>query len=345
MTHESVINNTICKLVLTTCPIGSQVSWDEPEMLQNVKRVSPWLVELVSGIPGIHLASPPRAPKRPRPAEFPFEGQLLNPPFPPNPLLAHVYPPPSHHHFLLHAPPYPSSFPFPDGSDPAIQGARQKPFFVPALPDLHLTSLQSSLLYHPRLRRPDDVVGAPAAPTPPARINTDLTIGGGRDDALSIKKPEAVKPAAGGLMLFGQTILTEQQMSLTTSTSSGGETSPAPTTTRTTSSLNWTAAEKGAANASSEGSGSGVIQNSPTNKASSERPHWFRDLSEPGQCKVFMESDTVGRDLDLSALRSFDEFYHRLSEMFCAESADLRSRVLYRCATGEVKHAGDESFR
>ncbi|XP_037442978.1 disease resistance protein RGA5-like isoform X2 [Triticum dicoccoides] len=33
-----------------------QVTWDEPDLLQNFKRVSPWLVELVSNIPAIHLA-------------------------------------------------------------------------------------------------------------------------------------------------------------------------------------------------------------------------------------------------------------------------------------------------
>ncbi|CAH2074361.1 unnamed protein product [Thlaspi arvense] len=43
-----------------------EVAWDEPEMLQNVKRVSPWLVEPVSIIPALDLSpfSPPF--KRPR---------------------------------------------------------------------------------------------------------------------------------------------------------------------------------------------------------------------------------------------------------------------------------------
>jgi len=335
-------------------PIGLQVTWDEPDLLQNVKRVSPWLVELVSSMPAIHLASfsPPRKkPRIPAYPEFPFEGQLLNPAFPPNPLPHGQHPHP-HHHFLHAHPPF---FPFPDGSAPAaIQGARHAQF-VPSLSDLHLTHLQSSLLY-PGLRRPDHV--GPTIPIP-ARISTDLTIGGApaRDDdvpcALSIgatnkQKPDAVKPA--GLVLFGRTILTEQQMSLS---SSGGATSPAATTGNS-SQLYWNA-EKGPN--VSEGSGSGVIQNSPTkNHASSERLPWCvgdggsqQQVSElglePGQCKVFVESDTVGRNLDLSALSSFDELYRRLSEMFGIEGAELRSRVLYRCATGEVKHAGDEPFR
>ncbi|WVZ74530.1 hypothetical protein U9M48_022701 [Paspalum notatum var. saurae] len=318
-----------------------QVTWDEPDLLQNVKRVSPWLVELVSSMPAIHLASfsPPRKkPRIPAYAEFPFEGQILNPAFPPNPLSHH----PHAHHFLHHT--HPSFFPFPDGSAPAaIQGARHTQF-VPSLSDLHLTHLQSSLLY----RRPDNVGATTTAPTIPARISTDLTIGGApareRDDdvscALSVgttkPSPAVAKPPAG-LVLFGQTILTEQQMSL-----GSGATSPAATVT---SSVNWTAAEKGP-NAS-EGSGSGVIQNSPTKNASSERPPWFADGgqgSEPGQCKVFVESDTVGRNLDLSALCSFDQLYGRLSEMFGIAGAELRCRVLYRGATGDVKHAGDEPF-
>ncbi|KAI3816143.1 hypothetical protein L1987_15833 [Smallanthus sonchifolius] len=42
-----------------------QVTWDEPELLQNVKRVNPWLVELVAGMP------PPRKKLRfPHPPDF-----------------------------------------------------------------------------------------------------------------------------------------------------------------------------------------------------------------------------------------------------------------------------------
>ncbi|CAL0307845.1 unnamed protein product [Lupinus luteus] len=37
-----------------------QVAWDEPEVLKNAKRVSPWQVELVSPQPSLHTAFPPR---------------------------------------------------------------------------------------------------------------------------------------------------------------------------------------------------------------------------------------------------------------------------------------------
>ncbi|VAI58694.1 hypothetical protein VPH35_111331 [Triticum aestivum] len=318
-----------------------QVTWDEPDLLQNVKRVSPWLVEIVSSMPAMHLASfsPPRKKSRiPAYPEFPFEGQLLNPSFPPNPM-AHGHRRHYHHTDSYH----PSFSPFPDCSAPSgIQGARHSQF-GPFLSDLHLTHLQSRLMY-PGLRCHDHVSPAPI----PSRITTDLTIGSsparnGVSTTLpaSAKRPNDAKPP--GLVLFGQTILTEQQMSRG---DLAGVSSAAATGN---SSLNWNTDKAGNA---SQGSGSTVVQNSgSTDNTSPERPRRFGDNShvselglKPGQCKVFVESDTVGRNLDCSAMSSFEELYGRLSETFCIEGAELRSRVLYRGADGEVKHAGDEPF-
>ncbi|KAM0863709.1 hypothetical protein ACQ4PT_044415 [Festuca glaucescens] len=312
-----------------------QVTWDEPDLLQNVKRVSPWLVELVSAMPAIHhLASsfsPPRKkPRVPAYPEFPFEGQLLHPAFPPNPA-THGHHHPYHHHTQSHRP---SFFPFPDGS---IQGARHTQFGPSSLSDLRPTHLQPSLVY-PGLRCHDRVSATPG-------ISTDLTIGSSPGQLNAVPSTLCVKPHGvrrPGLVLFGQTILTEQQMS------SAGVTSPTATLN---SSLDWSD-EKAAGNAS-EGSASGVIQySSPSEDTSPGKLRWFRDHSHSsselglaaGQCKVFVESETVGRNLDLSAMSSFEELYGRLSQMFCIQGAELRSRVLYRGAAGEVKHAGDESF-
>ncbi|KAL5216500.1 hypothetical protein ABZP36_007901 [Zizania latifolia] len=305
-----------------------QVTWDEPELLQNVKRVCPWLVELVSSMPNLHLPSfsPPRKkPRIPPYTQFPLDGQLLNPAFPPNPL-AHGhqdYPHPHPHHgfpFL----PFPESSAQPAG----IQGARHAQF-ASSFQDLRPGNLKPNLLLYPGVRLPP---ADHAAPRPPRIISTDLTIGGSLDDA---------KPA--GFLLFGRTILTEEQMK---GGSSGGTASPAATHKR---SPNWDADKVPNA---SEGSGSGVIQGSPTDNTASWRLRWFGDNSnhasdyrqEAGQCKVFVESDAVGRNLDLSALGSFEELYTRLSDMFIIDSAELKSHVLYRSAAGEVKNVGDEPF-
>lgn len=62
-----------------------QVMWDEPDLQQNVKRASPWLVELVSTMPTINVlsfSSPRRVPEHP---DF-FDGQFVMTSFSENPL-------------------------------------------------------------------------------------------------------------------------------------------------------------------------------------------------------------------------------------------------------------------
>lgn len=66
---------------------------------------------------------------------------------------------------------------------------------------------------------------------------------------------------------------------------------------------------------------------------------------ETGHCKVFMESEDVGRTLDLSVLGSYEELYRNLAEMFGIEGSEMLRNILYRDAAGAVKHAGEEPFR
>jgi hypothetical protein len=321
------------------------VTWDEPELLQNVKRVCPWLVELVSSMPNLHL--PPFSPARKKPRippnmdQFPFEAhQLFNPGFSPH---HHDSNPNSHHGGFVPFSPFPES-----SAAAGIQGARHAQF-VSSFSDLHISNLQQSLLFSGiRLPPPSD----PRAPLPTPRISTDLAIGSppARQDppcspSSDAKKADDVKPP--GIVLFGRTILTKEQIKGSTNSSGGQLTSPASKTDSD--------AENKAPNTSS-GSGSGVIQGSPTkNESSSWRLQWSAGDNgsesssefglEPGQCKVFVESDAVRRNLDLSALSSFEELYARLSGMFCIDDAELRSHVLYRTASGDVKHVGQEAFR
>ncbi|KAL0417717.1 UNVERIFIED_CONTAM: Auxin response factor 22 [Sesamum radiatum] len=65
---------------------------------------------------------------------------------------------------------------------------------------------------------------------------------------------------------------------------------------------------------------------------------------DTGHCKVFMESEDVGRTLDLSVLGSYEELYKRLEHMFGIEKLETLSHVFYRDATGAVKQAGAEPF-
>jgi hypothetical protein len=143
------------------------------------------------------------------------------------------------------------------------------------------------------------------------------------------KKAADDEVKSAGIMLFGRAILTEEQMKSNSPTSPGGaatgEGSPKPDRD----------AEKGPGTPGGS-PGSGVTEGSPKKN---------NLLWEPGQCKVFVEWDAVGRNLDLSALGTFDELCAQLAAMFRFGDADLRSHVLYRTATGEEKHVGDEPFR
>ncbi|KAL8486040.1 hypothetical protein ACS0TY_022954 [Phlomoides rotata] len=61
-----------------------QVTWDEPDLLQNVKCVNPWLVELVPNMPILNLSPFPPPSKKlqlPNHQDFPFDGQFPMPSF------------------------------------------------------------------------------------------------------------------------------------------------------------------------------------------------------------------------------------------------------------------------
>ncbi|THU67025.1 hypothetical protein C4D60_Mb05t20320 [Musa balbisiana] len=153
-----------------------QVTWDEPDLLQNVKRVNPWLVELVSNMPAINLGHLPPPIKKQRVLQQPpFEGQF------PVPMVSGT-------------PSVPRDSPyccFSDSAPAGIQGARHAQFDI-SLSDLHLNKLQTGL-FHAGFHRLDHA-------TPPSRISTGVIVG---NPTIHDK-----------LVLFGQPILTEQQILL-----------------------------------------------------------------------------------------------------------------------------------
>nr|ANI70186.1 auxin response factor ARF14 [Salvia miltiorrhiza] len=291
-----------------------QVAWDEPDLLQNVKRVNPWLVELVSSIPTIHLSpfSPPN--KRPRQhLEFPF-GQLpmstllSNPLSPSSPLCC-----------------------LPDNISTGIQGARHAQFVLSSS-DLHLNKLQMGL--RPFDFKPLDYGGQhPQFITGNPLENCNS---GGSPHCLKmessvqyLKKPNEGKNGARTPMfvLFGQPILTEQQISQSCSMDAGGN--------------SFSDGYHDTVGHTSNASGSAVIQNSPPEASSDEEFPRLKDQKHE-HCKVFMESEDVGRTLDLSTLRSYEELHRKLSSMFGRST--ISSIVVYSNAVGATKLIGDEPF-
>ncbi|KAM7496781.1 hypothetical protein LguiA_021195 [Lonicera macranthoides] len=295
-----------------------QVTWDEPDLLQNVKRVNPWLVELVSNTPIIHLSpfSPPRKKFRlpQQHQDFPFDGQFPMPSFSNIPLGPR------------------SPFVCPSDNLPAgIQGARHAQLGIP-LADPHPTNnkLQlglflSSFQLDPHAKITNDIIQGRSNDN----ISCLLTMG---NSSHKLEKTDDVK--APRFLLFGQPILTEQQIS---DGCSSDESSKVPTKSSSNgnqekpdrSSQNWL----------------GINEN-----VSSTRFLWDRGFSNTdisldyGHCKVFLQSEDVGRNLDLSVLGSYDELCVTLANMFGIERSEMLGRVLYRDATGAVKQAGDEPF-
>ncbi|KAE8717273.1 dihydrofolate reductase-like isoform X1 [Hibiscus syriacus] len=254
---------------------------DEPDLLQNVKRVSPWLVELVSNMPAIHLSpfSPPRKKLKLPQHRISRRWSTSN---------AYIS-----GNFLGASNPFGCSH---NTSPAGMQGARHAHYSL-SLSDLHLNKLRIP-------RKTDDA-----------------------------KTPQ--------LVLFGQAILTEQQISLSCSADT---ISPVLTGNNSSEYLDKTANF-------SDGSGSAHHQQGLPERASCEGLHWHKDNRqedelnlEIGHCKVFMESEDVGRTLDLSLLGSYDELQRKLADMFGIENHETSSHLLYRDATGAVKQIGEEPF-
>ncbi|XP_071908241.1 auxin response factor 18-like [Coffea arabica] len=296
-----------------------QVTWDEPDLLQNVKRVSPWLVELVSNMPTIHLFpfSPPRKKLRlPQHSQFPLDGQLPAPTFSGNHLLG-----PSSHFGCL-----------PDNTPAGMQGARHAQYGL-SLSDLHFNKLQSGLfpvglqpLYPTALpghsNRP--IIHKPSSGE---NISCLLTAGSSAQSAEKIGSCKAPQ-----FVLFGQPILTEQQISLSCS---GDAVSPV----RTGNSSSDDNADK--MGNTSDVSGSALNLEGVNERSSCEGSEDNLDI---GHCKVFMESEDVGRTLDLSLLESYEQLYEKLAEMFGVRTSEVLNHVLYRDRTGAVRQLGDETF-
>ena len=304
-----------------------QVTWDEPDLLHNVKSVSPWLVELVSNMPSIHISplSPPRKKLRlPQHPDFPLDWQLPVPTFSGN-LLGHTSP---FDHFS-------------DITPAGMQGARHTQYGLP-LPEFHFNKLQSALF--PPGFSPFRHCSIPARPS----INPDINMSSSSENIsclLSIgnsahneKKIEDQKPRQ--FLLFGQPILTKQQTMLSSSsfTSSGGDIDKV--------------ARMSAGDGYASGSGFALRQCTIREPSSSEgllqckgNLQEAETSLEIGHCKVFMESEDVGRTLDLSLLASYEELFRKLATMFGIKSSDMLKHVLYRDIRGAVKHIGDEQFR
>ncbi|XP_052175088.1 auxin response factor 18 [Diospyros lotus] len=270
-----------------------QVTWDEPDLLQNVKRVSPWLVELVSNVPIIPTSpfSPPR--KKWRLLQHPelsLDTQFSIPSFSGTPLG------PSSPLCCLS-----------DNIPAGIQGARHAQFGIP-FSDIHLNNKLKLGLFPSSLQPLDTHAKISSRRSNHENVSCLLTMG--TSNSKLEKTDDAKTPL---FVLFGQPILTEQQIS--------------------------------SSSCSSNAASRSVTGKISSDEAPAKEISAFNQQGlDTGHCKVFMDSEDVGRTVDLSVIGSYEELYKRLANMFGIERSDMPCHVLYRDATGNVKQTGDEPF-
>ncbi|CAN6462199.1 unnamed protein product [Victoria cruziana] len=322
-----------------------QVTWDEPDLLQNVKRVSPWLVEVVSNMPSIQLMPFPPQKKKlrlPQHMDFPLEN---------HPQIA-----------AFSGSTFRSSSPLQcimDNSPAGIQGARHGIGF--SLSDLHLNKLQSGLFQDTRQQHGRGALSS-------ANVSTELFMGnsGMKDVSCSLAigvSPQSADKAAerkqAEFLLFGKPILRS-----TDPTKLGVDSA---NVSRRDSSLlkedcSADVKSEKVENYPLEFFDSGMHQQKPLNLSPSQGLSLLKERKDNeinlgngvykkafeeyagGHCKVFMESENVGRTLDLSVVCSYEDLYRKLADMFGIERLEALSNVLYRDASGVVKHTGEEPF-
>ncbi|KAJ8759169.1 hypothetical protein K2173_004176 [Erythroxylum novogranatense] len=301
-----------------------QVAWDEPDLLQNVKRVNPWQVELVSNMPAIPISpfSPPTKKLRlPQPPDFSLIGEFPGPSFTANPL-------------GLNSPICGVSDNIPAG----IQGARHAQFGLSS-PDFHFNKLHSGL-FPVGFQQLNHVA-------PPSRISSSNFLGiteknenvssfltnANPTQECSKENEERKTPH---IVLFGQLILIEQQSSHSCSGNTNENSSSEGNQDKMANFC--------------DGSGSALHQNCPQDNTSDDASLWYKDHQksdpslETGRCKVFMESEDVGRTLDLSVLNSYEELHGKLVSMFGIGDSEMINNVFFRDAKGVIKNTGDEPF-
>lgn len=366
-----------------------QVTWDEPDILQNVKRVSPWLVELVSNMPPIQMTPFPLPKKKLRVThspDFQLEGQGimgLQMSTVSNNLLRPIHP--------WHG--------FSDSVPVGIQGARHDRIYGISLSEFFSNKGQKGLFFKHPSHQEQGVISS--------RVSTDLNIGNSpRNDGSGMQSspssfltagnsPQNEQKTSSGsgsssttkgssFLLFGKPIhaapspksYNQQQSGLSSSDGAAFHTftengSPG-LTSNTSSNGNQEALERVQKLITGGRDGTKLSENYGLRLSNGESLdfagtkgirslQWFKDQTSTLKlekdklentfedsivhCKVFKETEEVGRTLDLSLFCTYEQLYDRLAKMFGIEESELSNRVLYKGLGGSVRHAGDEPYK
>ncbi|VFR03427.1 unnamed protein product [Cuscuta campestris] len=282
-----------------------QVVWDEPDLLQNVKHVSPWMVELVAAMPIIHLSpfSPPR--KKPcLPQDLSLDGRVQLPSFSTN------------------APGAGCTFcSSSDNLSAGIQEARHMQLDRPLI-DPHLNNKLFLGL-------------SPLGTHQNNNMNTKDQVD--RSENISCSLAPGMTPR---FVLFGQPILTEQQLSHR-SQKNPKENVPSKAERfpyNNNNNKNDIMKRKCFQEKVLLGAGATHFGNQTL------RPDKLSIGYGGGHCKVFLGAETAARYIDLSTLDSYEELYKKLANMYGISCSLILNRVIYCDSMGAVKQVGDDIF-
>lgn len=182
--------------------------WDEPDLLQNVKCVNPWLVELVSNMPAFNLSpfSPPRKKQR-FIQEDPYFHLINQLPMPPS-LSTNIL---SYTNSLCNIQDNNNHNSI--NSSTCIQGARHAQF-GPAPSDFPFNKLQQNMFLS-RLQQP-------IRPNTKTKTNVDISCLLSVGNSGQSYKESSNEVKAPHILLFGKLIQTEQKSSNSASNSTTG---------------------------------------------------------------------------------------------------------------------------
>jgi len=366
-----------------------QVTWDEPDLLQSVKRVSPWMVEVVSNMPAIQM-TPFMLPKKKlrvtQPPEFHLEGQRGIMGLQMATLTSNV---------LGQINPWHSVS---DNVPAGMQGARHDTIYGISFSDIHQNNIQSRLFLD-NVKHQDPVAMS-------TRVSTELNIGSlsqleksevhnslsclltmGNSSQSEHKISRCSTSSTSkstSFLLFGKPIHTDQsprsqqqqQQSGVSSTDGLGfqsfnDTGSPGLTNNSSTDVNQEVEDRVQKLKKEKAGGSKISDNSSlthqhgnsldaagTNGVNglqrfkhetgilSLKKNTHEKTSEDTvlPCKVFSETEEVGRTLDLTMFSSYEQLYDRLRKMFGIEDLELSNRVLYKDIGNIMRHAGEEPY-
>nr|ARR29293.1 auxin response factor 10 [Cyrtomium guizhouense] len=347
-----------------------QVTWDEPDLLQGITRVSPWQVELVSPMQLPPFAFPKKKVRLSQPADL-LDGQEymgLSTGAVTNEMPGYMNP---WHGYFENVP-------------AGMQGARHEGNYGLSFqaPKFHSTGLLLNNIYQqqeyplmgdvvPRAANEVNVrdffrQGYAEVQSSPSTV---LTVGNSNgNNSLSQLSSSGIASYNGGaasgrrkasFLLFGKTIDTSQpinpQQPQVSSDSSRHEAISDGFKSEVCDDSHRLITDQGSVlhplmsssmvfqqqDAMTSACGLGSL------KWSNDQASYLdRSVLDSGSqhCKVFSESDDIGRTVDLSSFGSYQQLYEALENMFGAQKSDFLNRVVCVDSMGFSRPIGDEPY-